>query len=87
MYVVCNIELVKQDLFDLFSIENIYISEDFYQDNISLFPSKSLYLDRYPQENLYAQKEKDQLAVLNPMMKELGDLQNDIQVGIDLEKV
>lgn len=58
---------------------------DFYQNNVTLFPSKSLYLSRYPEENLHAQKEKEIGDVVVSTGKALSDLRNEIQLGIDLD--
>lgn len=59
---------------------------DFYQNNTTLFPLKSLYLTRYPEEDLLAQKSKEQIPIINPTRKALNDLQSEIQLGIDFEK-
>jgi hypothetical protein len=53
---------------------------DFYQDNTILFPIKSLYLTRYPQENVFAEKEKEKNDIILATKKDLSDLKNDIQV-------
>lgn len=59
---------------------------EFYFDNVSLFPLKSLYLSRHPEANIYAEKEKAKEEVYNETRKKLSDLKDDIQLSIDLDK-